>query len=242
MNHIRFKIMLIYRVPDSNTESDSCLFDDILHLQPNLALGDINLDWKKEENKTLLKSKIPFLKQIVNKITRVGVDRNLQPTNTCIDHIYIRPNWAGKTKYYIKDCRSISDHRIVHFNIDIAIPSRKITLSPKLDKKKRYFPEGGVDWAKFDFQFDEAYYSKMTDDAYYSGLVKSMIEGCNKARIVQKDRLKPKKVFRFNLSRQCRNLIKFRDQVHFKWNCSNKVLQAIIAANDPPAWLSLIHI
>ena len=123
MKHIRLKTMIIYRTPDATTATDNQLFEDIRRLSPQMAMGDMNINWKDENLRNKLKREIPFMKQIVNKFTRFGVGRNLESTKTCIDHVYVRPNWAKKFKYRMKDVdRSLTDHRTVQVDIDIKIP------------------------------------------------------------------------------------------------------------------------
>ena len=115
--------MIIYRTPDATTATDNQLFEDIRRLSPQMAMGDMNINWKDENLRNKLKREIPFMKQIVNKFTRFGVGRNLESTKTCIDHVYVRPNWAKKFKYRMKDVdRSLTDHRTVQVDIDIKIP------------------------------------------------------------------------------------------------------------------------
>ena len=223
--------MVIYRVPDALDAATQQLYNDIEMYSPSLLAGDFNIDYRNKKNKDAMQQKLLRHKQIVKEYTRVGIGRNRKETRTCIDHIWIIPAMCSKFKCKVAD-NNISDHRIIHGSMDANIPPRTVALPVKVDRFRRYFPKRGVDWPNFILDFDRQFYSSRSTDEYYDALVKSIINGCEQAGIIHCDFLPPRRVPRFNISRETKQCIRFRDQLRYKWKCARDTLNMLCYGRD----------
>jgi len=74
-----YKVMLIYRTPDADQNSlkinTKNLFNIIDRINPDIALGDFNIDFKDDNNKFEL-NQLCKMKQIVGAYTRIQPSKN----------------------------------------------------------------------------------------------------------------------------------------------------------------------
>ena len=217
--HKVFKMILFYRTPDS-TNTDA-LLQYISNAAPDVALGDMNLDFPKFKN--MIYENVNMV-NIVKQPTRIQKSRNRRPgaepliSSTCIDHIYVKPSLKSKvTSSVIQLDRVISDHCLLKLEFEMRSPPVKLTIPVVLDPYRRYFPKGGVDWNKFPCTFCPHGFSKMSVSEYYDQLVTCVKRDCELMKITFKKSLAPRKVFRFALSREARTAKYLMHQAKYRY-------------------------
>ena len=198
--HIELKILLVYRLDDSNEVNTDKIFELMEEYNVHMALGDFNIDFHKKELKSCY-SKKTNLKQIIKKTTRYGFGRNNTETQTIIDHVWVRPGIASKFNYTL-DSVDFTDHEFLKLTFDTSIPPVRITIPLPLNIHRRYFPKDPIDWAKFPLPTNLHTDQPIDNiDHYYASLQRAVKSGCDKLGITFKKKPPKKTVFRFEFRR-----------------------------------------
>ena len=220
--NVHFKTILCYRCPDCDLgdkefSKTKQFFDYVDLINPHIVLGDFNLNYQEDKTKTFLQN-ICKLKQVVNTPTRIAPTKNNKISSTLIDQVWAKFSIASKFK---TKCLSnnISDHKMIQISIKTAIPPVKVELPVTLDKYRRYFPIGGVDWNKIRFRFSQDTFPQEDTDSYYQSLVNAIKNSCDEIGIIPRTKQYKKPVFRFSMSEQCRKLK--REKIDKKFKHSN---------------------
>ena len=124
--------------------------------------------------------------------------------------------------------RSLTDHRSVQVDIDIKIPPRNLTFSPGLDSFRRYGLDRDVNWKNFVFSSDSAEYSQLSAEDHYQAIVSKLSYGCDLLGLRQRDSLPPRRIPRFQISTRAKNLIKFKNEIHYRWKTERSELGRLI--------------
>ena len=211
--HVSFSAIIVYRTPDCNAENRNMMFSYIDSVNPHFALGDINIDLKVKENVKMVQDKLSLV-NIIKKPTRVKtrlINGKNETTKKIIDHVYTRKNWTSKLKYSVEKLESkISDHSLIKIILSAKVPPVRLKIPRILDPNRRYFPRN-IDWSGFTASFDIGRYENAPVDMYYEELKKSITWDCEKHDITFRKFLPPKKMFRFVMSAECRELKKQRN-------------------------------
>ena len=215
--HVSFNCILVYRAPDCNAENRDKMFAYIDTVNPHIALGDINIDLSVKSNQKMLQDKLSLV-NIIKKPTRVQTRKithrvtkavTFKTSSTRIDHVYTRKSWESRIKYTVKTVDpSISDHRLIVCNLSAKIPPVRLVIPQVLDPYRRYFPRNAIDWTSFICSFNFERYKNANYKQYYHALKESLINDCEHLDITFRKHLAPKKVFRFTMSEECREMKK----------------------------------
>jgi len=206
--HKIYKVMLVYRTPDADgnasRQNTQSLFNIIDKTNPDICLGDFNLDQNIQKIKQET-SKLCRLKQIVGCNTRIAPAKNDKISKTLIDLVFVK--WERSSNFKIKVVdTTISDHKMVIITINVKIPPVKVDMPIPIDKFRRYFPQKGIQWSKVRFKFDQNKQSSEDTDTYYKNLVETIKACCDELGIVKLEKPFIRRKFRFNMSVKTRNL------------------------------------
>ena len=92
-----------------------------------------------------------------------------------------------------------------------------MTFSQGLDVYRRYHLDRFVNWENLEFPSDSAEYSHLSAEDHHQAIVKAVIYGCDQLGLRQRDHLPPRRIPRFMISDRAKNLIKFKNEIHFRW-------------------------
>ena len=164
VSFLHFTAMLIYRCPDSNKATDEKMFTAIKESQPDVILGDINLNFFENSTKRIFHEQIDH-KQLVKTGTRPEPRRDRGKKSSLIDHFWVLPKLAHRFRPKVVDISEyeITDHHLIRVDTDLKIPSPKLTIPREVDKFRRY-QTGHIDWTLFDPNIELKDFKQLNSD------------------------------------------------------------------------------
>ena len=221
MSFLNFTAALVYRAPDANDETNTKLYDWIESNEPDVLLGDLNLDFFEKSIKKILYEKIN-MKQLVKSGTRENRQPNGRFSATLIDHFWVKAKLAHRFKPKVVDISeySISDHKLVRITTDLYIPPVKLTLPREVDRFRRY-QSGHVDWSTFSPKIDPHEFSLLDTKEQSERLVSALSLDCEQHDITFKKSLPDKKIWTFTFRKETKNAKKYKISCDLKARHAN---------------------
>merc|ERR1712071_64605 len=80
-----------------------------------------------------------------------------------------------------------------------------------------------------EFPSDSAIHSQLSAEDHYQAIVNALVYGCDLLGLRQRDHLPPRRIPRFKISSRAKNLIKFRNEIHYRWKTERSELGRLIS-------------